>query len=312
MKKFFAVAVKFILFNAVLAICLLGATGVLRNKEYEGAQDMFAKWKPEHADIVFIGNSHQFCTIDTDLLYSEYGIESFMLSSSAQTVPMSYYAAKEAIELRHPDVICFEVSYCANDFNTVKGMDHCFFDGFPNCKAKYEALNDLIDPEERIYFLLPLGIFHSRWKELTEEDYSGFPVSERGTYRMTNVYVNSEIPVVDEDDLYPVPGEMERYLRMMIDLCEEEDVKLILYVAPFNGQFPGEEGSIEDLKIRERIFNHVGAIAKECGVEYHNLFYELDELGIDNETDWADSQHFNCLGQVKMTRYMMDNGYLGY
>ncbi len=129
---------------------------------------------------------------------------------------------------------------------------------------------------------------------------------------MTNVYVNLEIPVVDEDDLYPVPGEMERYLRMMIDLCEEEDVKLILYVAPFNGQFPGEEGSIEDLKIRERIFNHVGAIAKECGVEYHNLFYELDELGIDNETDWADSQHFNCLGQVKMTRYMMDNGYLGY
>lgn len=312
MRKKIGLLIKFIIFNAILALCLIGANLVLRNKEYEGCQDMFVKWKPDHADIVFIGNSHQFCTIDTDLLYSEYGIESYMLASSAQTVPMSYYAAKEAIELKHPDVICFEVSYCANDFMTVEGMDHCFFDGFPVCEARKEALEDLIDPEERIYYLLPLGLFHSRWKELTEADYSGFPVSERGAYHMENVYVNRDIPVVESDDIYPIPGEMENYLRKLIDLCEEENVKLILYAAPFNGLYPDDEGCMQDLAMRQRIFNHVGAVAAERGVEYHNLFYEIDKLGIDNTTDWADSQHFNALGQAKMTRYMKESGYLGY
>lgn len=312
MRKKFGIFVKFIIFNAILLLLLAGADKVLRNKEYEGAQDMFVKWNPARADIVFIGNSHQFCTIDTDLLYSRYGIESYMLATSAQTVPMSYYAAKEAIELKKPRVIVFEVAYCANDFMTVPGMDHCFFDGFPRCEARKEALEDLIDPEDRIYYILNLGLFHSRWKDLTEADYSGFPVSSRGAYHLYNVYVNQDIPVVGEDEIYPMPGEMERYLRMMIELCEEENVKLILYAAPFNGMYPGEEGSIQDLEMREMIFNHVGIVAAEYGTEYHNLFYELDEIGIDNETDWADSQHFNALGQAKLTKYMAEHGYLGY
>ena len=312
MGKKIGILIKFIIFNAILVICLLAANKVLRNKEYEGCQDMFVKWKPAHADIVFIGNSHQFCTIDTDLLYSDYGIESYMLASSAQTVPMSYYAAMEAIELRQPDVICFEVSYCANDFMTVEGMDHCFFDGFPRCEARKEALEDLIDPEDRIYYLLPIGLFHSRWKDLTEADYSGFPVSERGTYHQNTLYINQDIPVVEKDEIYPMPGEMERYLRMLIELCEEKNVKLILYAAPFNGMFPGEEGSMQDLGMRQRIFNHVGVVAEEYGVEYHNLFYEIDAIGINNETDWADSQHFNIFGQYRLTKYMMESGYLGY
>ncbi|MBP5762863.1 MAG: hypothetical protein J6W48_07815, partial [Lachnospiraceae bacterium] len=90
-------------------------------------------------------------------------------------------------------------------------------------------------------------LFHSRWKELTEADYSGFPVSERGTYRKDTLYVNQDIPVVEEDEIFPMPGECERYLRMMIELCEEENVKLILYAAPFNGLYQGEVGSMQDL-----------------------------------------------------------------
>lgn len=306
MKKI-SFLIKFICFNLVLFVILSGLDFVMRNKELEGAQDNFAKWKPEHADIVFVGSSHQFCSVDTELLFYKYGIESYMLSTSAQTVPMSYYAAKEAIELASPDAICFEVSYVANDIRTLEGMDHCFFDGFPNCKARYEALADLIEPEDRIYFLLPLGLFHSRWKELTEADFEGFPVTERGTYRKYDLYTNSDIPVLDESETAPIPEEMERYLDMMVDLCEEEGVRLILYTAPFNGLYPGDEGCTEDLYQRQRIFNQVGVYAAERGVEYYNLFHAIDELGIDNATDWADSQHFNVNGQFKMTDYLAEN-----
>lgn len=311
MKKIKTI-ILFILFNALLFVTLLSMNFVFRNKEYEGAQDKFAGWNPEHADIVFIGTSHQFCTIDPDLLYNEYGIESFMLATSAQTVPMSYYAAMEAIELKHPDTIVFEISYVANDFRTLAGMDHCFFDGFPRCNARKEALNDLVDKDQQIYYLLPLGMFHSRWKELDEEDFMDFPVSDRGTFFNAQVFRGGEIPIQDPSVSEPIPGEMEKYLLMLFDLCEENNVELILYAAPFNGLYLYDENCTADLLLRESMFNYTGQLCEERGIEFHNLFYELDAIGINDETDWMDSQHFNCLGQAKLTRYMMDNGYLGH
>ena len=311
MKKTVNVII-FILFNALLFFTLINLNYVFRNKEYEGAQDKFKKWCPEEADIVFVGNSHQFCSINTDLLYDEYGIESFMLATSGQTVPMSYYAAMEAIELKHPKTIVFEVCYTANDFRTLKGMDHCFFDGFPRCKARKLALEDLTEPEERLYYLFPLGMFHSRWKELSEADFKDFPISDRGSFVSDEVVDNYDPPIQDPNVKEAMPKEMEKYMEMLIDLCKANDVKLILYSAPFNGLYLYEDYAREDVLWRQSIFNYVGDFAKERGVEFHNLFYEYDKLGINNDTDWMDTQHFNRKGQEKFTRYMMESGYLGY
>jgi len=285
---------------------------VFRNKEYEGAQDKFKKWDPQHADIVFVGNSHQFCSINPDILYDEYGLETFMLSTSGQTVPMSYYAAMEAIELKKPDTIVFEICYVANDFRTLEGMDHCFFDGFPRCKARKLALNDLVDTKQRIFYLIPLGMFHSRWDELTESDFKDFPLSDRGGFINQNTANNWDIPIRDPSVTKPMPEEMEKYLGLMIDLCKENDVDLILYVAPFNGMYMDDEHSTSDILERQSIFNYTGEYAKEKGVEFHNLFYEIDSIGLRSDSDWMDSQHLNASGQIKFTRYMMNKGYLGY
>ena len=54
----------------------------------------------------------------------------------------------------------------------------------------------------------------------------------------------------------------------------------------------------------------VGDFAAERGLEWHNLFYELDEIGLDNATDWMDTQHLNQNGQAKFTRYMAEQGYV--
>lgn len=304
--------ILFILFNAALISLLLIMNFVFRNKEYEGAQDKFAAWKPGKADIVFIGTSHQFCTISPDILYDEYGVESFMLATSSQTVPMSYYAAMEAIELKHPDTIVFEIAYTANDWRTLDGMDHCFFDGFPACKARGRALNDLIEKDQQIYYLFPLGMFHSRWKELDEADFSDFSLSDRGSFFNADIVTGTDIPLQDPEVKVPIGEEMERYLDMMAELCEENDVKLIMYAAPFNALYLNDENCINDLFNRQSMFNYVGEYAEKNGIEFHNLFYELDDIGINDETDWMDSQHFNCLGQAKITRYMMDKGYLGH
>ncbi|MCR5477088.1 MAG: hypothetical protein K6E92_05655 [Lachnospiraceae bacterium] len=307
--KILRVALLFVLFNAALFALLCRAQWVLRDKSYSGAQDRFRQWKPASADVVFIGNSHNFCTIDPDLLYEEYGIESFMLSTSAQTIPMSYYAAMEAIELRRPKTIVLELSYVANDFMTVgQGMDNSFFDGMPLCSAKKAAIEDLYEKEDRIWYYLPMGLYHGRWKNLTEADYRDFQLTKRGTFHAGEVYQNRPIPLVDEGERMPMPERMEEYLIRLMDLCEEEGVRLLLYVAPFNSLYDSED-AVADLQNRQRMFNHACALASERGVRVRNLFYELEDLGIDDSTDWRDEAHFNDNGQAKVTRYLADTGF---
>lgn len=302
-------AVVFLLLIAGLVFSIFRLSEVMRDKENPAVQDSFAALEPDSVDVVFIGTSHQFCSINPDLLAEEYDINCFMLATSAQTVPMSYYAAMEAIELQHPDTIVFEVAYCANDFRTVSpGMSHAFFDGMPNCEAKKLAINDLEEEEGRIYYYINFGLYHNRWKDLTEEDFQGIRLPSRGGYYSDNVKYNWAIPVVDRSDKQDMPEEMQKYMDMLVELCRENNVNLIFYAAPFNALYD-DDAMREDLYQRQRIFNSVDDYARKNGIPYYNLFYELDSIGLDPATDWMDTQHLNNVGQAKLTRYMADRGY---
>lgn len=310
MRKRIYTIILFLLFWAVLIPALFRISYILREKEGTNIQDNFKQLEPDSVDMVFIGTSHQFCTINPDLLYEEYGINSFMLATSAQTIPMSYYAAMEAIELQHPKAIVLEVLYCTNDFRTVTPeMSHTFFDGMPWCEAKKLAIEDLIEPGEQIYYYLNLGRYHSRWKDLSEEDFQSNLTSPRGGYYTEEVKYNWQIPVISRDEKEPMSDEMLKYLDMIVELCEENHVELILYVAPFNSLYD-DDSTREDLFRRQRIFNWLDDYADERGLRYYNLFYEMHKIRLDGTTDYKDSQHFNCYGQEKVTRYMAEKGYL--
>ncbi len=311
-KKIVINSILFVLFLAGLGAILYRANFVLRHKEYAGVQDKFAELPENSVDVVFIGSSHQFCSISPEILYDDYKIESFMLATSAQTVPMSYYAAMEAIELQKPEMIVFEVSYCANDFRTVTPeMSHCFFDGMPECEARRLAIEDLIEEEDRMNYYCLLNPYHSRWKELTEKDYAITQFTDRGGMYFDVVAGNTAIDVIPPEEKEPIPVEMEKYLDKLVELCEENQVKLVMYAVPFNTLYESEYETAM-LNMRQRMFNYIGDYAKERDIPYYNLFYELQSLGLDNQTDWMDRQHLNCNGQEKMTHYMMRRGYLNY
>ena len=285
---------------------------VCREKSDNWRQDNFARLSKDSIDVIFIGTSHQFCSINTDLLYDEYGINGFMLATSAQTIPMSYYAAMDAIEFNHPDANVFEVLYCTNDFRTVTPeMSHTFFDGMPLCRAKIEAITDLIEEEQRVYYYLNFGRYHNRWKDLTEEDFQSDLTSPRGTYFNDKITPNWNIPVISREEKEEMPEEMFRYLNMIVELCRENNVKMIWYVAPFNSM-SDDDASRMDLFRRQRIFNQMEDYAAEQGIPYYNLFYEIDRIGFDLNKDFMDSQHLNCYGQEKLSRYMADMGYFNY
>lgn len=302
--------IKLFLFFGILLFLLYYANYILRSKENTDIHDNFMALERDSIDTIFIGTSHQFCSINTDLLYDEYGINSFMLATSGQTVPMSYYAALEAIEYQHPDIIIMEALYCSNDFRELgPAMSHMFFDGMPNTDIKKQAVEDLIPKEEQIYYYLPLGYYHARWKELTEMDFQSNRTKPRGSFFSQVISPAYDYEILPKSEKEPMPEEMEKYMDMIIELCRENNVELILYTAPF-GPLYDDEYTREDLYRRQRIFNWLEDYAAEKEVEYHNLFHHVEELGLDNHTDFMDSQHVNVTGQEKITRYMAEKGYI--
>ena len=73
MKKF-RTAILFILFVCILVLSIDRVAYVFREKEGTHTWDNFKQLEPDSVDIIFIGTSHQFCTINPDLLYDEYNI----------------------------------------------------------------------------------------------------------------------------------------------------------------------------------------------------------------------------------------------
>lgn len=303
------ILVSIVVFAALFFFLLSKISYVLRDKENASVQDNFAKLEKDSVDVIFIGQSHQFCSINSEMLAEEYGINCFMLATSGQTVAMSYYAAMEAIELQHPRTIYMETAYVIHDWNVINdGMSHMFFDGMPNCKAKKASINDLIEPENRIYFYLNLGQYHSRWDELTEDDYQDYRNNPRGNFYSDHIENNWNIEVVSRDETAPMTENAQHYMDLLVELCKENGVELILYTMPYNTMYFQYE--VDAFLQDQRVYNGLYQYADDNGLEYHNLFYDIDEIGFDYSKDFMDSQHANCYGQEKITRYMVEKGYI--
>ena len=310
MKKWIKMFFLGVIFCGLFAGIMQRTTYVFKEKENTAMHDRFMALERDSIDVIFVGTSHQFCSISTDILDYDYGINSFMMATSGQTLPMTYYAVLEAIEYQHPETIVMEVVYCHHDFKTIMPeMTHMFTDGMPLGKIKKLAVDDLAEPEEKLYYFYELGFYHNRWKDLTEVDFVSNLDSKRNSFYSDAIQPNWEIPVVDRSETAPMPETAQIYLDKIIEACKENDVELVLYIAPYNAMHASEEEK-ESLFNSQRIFNGIEEYAEAQGISFHNLFYEMDEIGFDWNTEFMDPQRCNYAGQEKITRYMVEKGYI--
>ncbi len=294
-----------------IVLMLVYMTYVTRDKKNAWMWDTFNALKKDSVTALFVGNSHSFCSINTDMLTNEYNYPSFMLSASGQTLAMDYYAIKEALKTQRPKTIYLEMSYVIHDWDTINSeMSHMFFDGMPFGKNKVEAVKALVPEEERIYFYLPLGQFHSRFSALKEEDYVSDINSSTGRFYSEVISRNWDFPIEPKRETAPIPENAIKHLDKIVDLCKSEGIELILYTVPYSTQFKDDPYTEAGLINNQRIYNSLFDYAKEKNVEYHNLFHEALLIGYDLDHDFMDSQHFNCYGQDVFTTYMVEKEYI--
>lgn len=280
----------------LLAFAVFGVVSEVFRLKTGGKVDMihsFYDVEENMIDVLSIGSSHSYHSIQPNLLWGNYGVSSYVMSSPGQSVPCSYYLLKEAFKYQSPKVVMLE-TYCFRDTKLYRseGLFRQVSDGMRFGETKIEMINDFF-PEsgwkEKLSFYIPFLMYHARWSELGDEDFN------KNTWMKGGVLNFRQVP--QSEPVFPkrpreIPELTRKYLDKITELCEEKGAQLVLYAAPFASPPSATKVLRTNLAVEE--------YAKEKGVPFL-FFQKTNDLGIDFETDFYDDQHLNSYGTEKLT-----------
>ena len=302
MKKRIALIVATVL--VVLAL-LFTAQRVLTPKYVSEAQDgrLIAEYydSAKNHDVIFVGDCEVYENISPVTLWEEYGISSYVRGSPQQLIWHSYYLMEETLRYEKPKAFVFNVLSMKYGEPQSEAYNRLALDGMKWSKSKSDAVKaSMTEDEEYITYLFPLLRFHSRWSEVTLEDF-------RYAFKdVPQLSINGYLMRIDVDGVEelrkgqagldaPIADVCWEYLDKMRTLCEENGVELILMKAPTNTPkwYWYESWDIA-----------VEAYAERYNLRYYNFLNNIEEIGLDYTTDTYDQGgHLNLSGAEKLSKY---------
>ena len=251
---------------------------------------------PDTVDVLFLGSSHIGVNVNPALLMEEYGISSFSLWSSMQTIWNSYYYLKEGLKSQTPKLVVVEMSNCAIDYAystipvVLKGLNGMR----PSLNKLRLALCSFPTWQEGMELLWGMPVYHTRYNELSKEDVLSFGPQDTSIQHADDSLISSHpLNVLDYaaiTERLALGQKQETYLRKIITLCKAKEIPLVLLISPYE--------AVETEAMR---FNEVERIAAEEGIICWNYLKSYKEIGIDPAKDYVDAAHFNKKGNLKYT-----------
>lgn len=305
-KKYFrvaAVAVFFLWIGLVLA-----AANEIVCAKFIGDSttivDGFYAEKKNDIDVVVVGSSNSFCTVNPLVLYEEYGIAAYDFGSSSQPMNISELYIKEALKRQKPKVIALEINMMVGD-SIHNGSEAGLRWGYTNIplsvdklKCIYQSVGKL--DAEYFSYVFPIFRYHNRWKELSKTDYTYFG-KDKTNY--TKGYLETQSVAEYAINMSDYDYEGETWigednivcLDEIVQLCQKNNVELLLFKSPKENWHKYETNAIR-------------ALADERGLSFidYNELYDNGELELDVAADFRDSDHLNDFGAKKVTMHFGD------
>ncbi len=298
MKKFLAIALS-------LCIAFLGLflTSKLLEPKYmsgilEGAMIEEYYDDPTDHNVVFIGDCELYENISPVYLWENYGINSYVRGSAQQLIWQSYYLAEDTIKREHPDAIVFNVLSMKYNEPQNEAYNRMSIDGMKWSTSKIDCINASMTEEEKfIDYVFPILRYHSRWSDLSSEDFKYMfnrnKVSYNGYYMRVDVKPAENVPEGKPLADYRFGDNAYLYLNKLTKLCKDNNIKLILVKAPTLYPYWYEQWD-----------EQISDFAKENDLTYINFLELQDEMGLNwNEDTYDGGLHLNLAGAEKMSDY---------
>lgn len=297
-------AVRYVL-TAVIIIAVLWFLQKLLMPKYvsgivEGAfvAEYYEEEKKDY-DVIFVGDCEVYENFSPITLWEEYGISSYIRGSAEQYIWQSYYLLEDTLRYHTPEAVIFNVQALQFNESNSEAYNRMTLEGMKWSDSKVKAiLASMKEDENFIEYVFPILRYHSRWSELTKEDltqmFSDKKVSHNGYYMRVDVRPAENIPEPRILSDYSFGENAWKYLDMMRELCEKNDIPLILIKAPSLWPYWYDEW---DTQIQD--------YAERYDLKYINFLEIQEETGIDYQTDTYDAGlHMNLSGATKLSHYL--------
>ncbi|MBP5594345.1 MAG: hypothetical protein J6Y02_03105 [Pseudobutyrivibrio sp.] len=299
-------------FLAILGAILYNVNEILVPKtnhnsviwSYTDKYNQFYQMEENSIDVLFLGSSVVANAISPQEIYDDYGIRSYNLSSSGQSIFFNYYWLKEALKYQNPQTVVLDSKFIFSMYpdsavNTTEGTYRECANSMKWSANKVEMINELCknDPtQDKLSYYLTNMRYHTRWTEIQEIDMDASLTNHdelKGQSIMTGYGEDSYDPFIPVDsdikaDAVPL---MEEYLKKIVDLCKENSINLVFI-------------SLPDV-MTDAVNNRMIDYSKTFNVPYYNfcsekIFYEIGaELPKENVIE-----HENIWGAAKMSKYI--------
>ena len=266
-------------------------------------------------DVVFLGTSQTYWGVSPMILWNEAGITSINMSGIMHQHTIVYEQLKLLLELNAPPkymvfVPTSLVQLYTADSEKLLPVYEQFIYTLPTWKSRISAFGAMLREAQGTFdvtsFLMPLHRYHSRWNELTSEDfrlpsdyareYQPFLKGQMPMMDGINItdFVLAEEPVTEEFEL--IEESKQGWLKIF-ELCRQNGVEPLALILPrYDGLLLGTplEAVLEFLD--------------ENGVGYLNYMDEVEKM----ELDWnfhrhfKDREHLNFNGSLHLSYDLAD------
>lgn len=288
--------------------------------------------KKNSIDILIGGASHPARGVFPMELYELYGIKSYNLATSAQSIDATYYTLIEALKRQHPKVFVFDVSALYFSSSSLY-YNQFVLDEMPLGKNKIMFAKECLKGDKTkslAELIFPLLGYHTRWKDLSQQDFDIKKIESRDFLKggiinptksegisvdvmnstASGLMQNTEKIVYEywdgikeikreEDIIYTtdIPEDNIEWLIKIKHICEENDIELLAVKIPAV-QWPQSYSSAWTIEK----YNNTRDLCNEYGIDYYDLLYDVDAF-IDWSKDSHDGGfHLNLYGAQKVSR----------
>ena len=252
-------------------------------------------------DVIFVGDCEVYANFSPMELYRQRGITAYVRGSSQQLIWQSYYVLKETFEYETPEIVVFNVNSMRYSEPVKEAFNRLTIDKMKWSDEKWGIIHASMTEEEDLWsYLFPILRYHSRFDELTAEDFEYlFKVKDttwNGHLMNKEVKPLGTLPAKRMQSSYEFGDICWDYLDKMRLLCEENGTELILIKAPsvYPYWFDEYDAQIE-------------GYAAEHGLSFYNFLDYVEEIGIDYSVDTYDGGlHMNLAGAKKLSGFFAD------
>lgn len=122
-------------------------------------------------DVVLLGSSHMHSGINPNVLWNKYGITSFDYGTGGQPINVTYYLLKEVLKKHTNPIVIVDLYYLGyTEAYGKSGYIRYVLDSMKTSMNKVKAVINTTPKSYWITYVFPFLRFHTRWKELNQEE----------------------------------------------------------------------------------------------------------------------------------------------